>query len=184
MPTSNFMGNEFGHPEWVDFPREGNGWSYHFARRQWSLADNNDLRYAGLNAFDTAMQNLDRDFHLLTDHLIEQLALHEDTHQIVYRRGPLVFAFNFHSDRVVRRPPHPHPRREVRLPRRPFHRRPRVRGSWGAAKTEPSARSSTSPDVRTRPEPPASICPAAARRCLCPYKLMKAASSLSISRRG
>ena len=92
----DFMGNEFGHPEWVDFPREGNGWSYHFARRQWSLADNPDLRYAGLNAFDAAMQSLDTDFHLLTDHLIEQLALHEDTHQLVYRRGPLVFAFNFH----------------------------------------------------------------------------------------
>jgi 1,4-alpha-glucan branching enzyme len=44
----NFMGNEFGHPEWIDFPREGNGWSYHYARRQWSLADNDQLRYRGL----------------------------------------------------------------------------------------------------------------------------------------
>ena len=33
----NFMGNEFGHPEWIDFPREGNGWSYKYARRQWNL---------------------------------------------------------------------------------------------------------------------------------------------------
>ena len=48
----SFIGNEFGHPEWVDFPREGNGFSYHYARRQWSLADNPDLRYGGLNAFD------------------------------------------------------------------------------------------------------------------------------------
>jgi 1,4-alpha-glucan branching enzyme len=91
-----FMGNEFGHPEWVDFPREGNGWSYQFARRQWSIADNPSLRYSGLNAFEPAMLGLDREFHLLRDSLIEQLALHEDTRQLVYRRGPLVFAFNFH----------------------------------------------------------------------------------------
>jgi 1,4-alpha-glucan branching enzyme len=43
----NFMGNEFGHPEWLDFPREGNGWSYHYCRRQWSLVDNPDLKYNG-----------------------------------------------------------------------------------------------------------------------------------------
>jgi 1,4-alpha-glucan branching enzyme len=92
----NFMGNEFGHPEWVDFPREGNGFSFYYARRQWSLAENPSLRYHGLNAFDRAMQALDRRFHLLTDSLIEQLAVHEDTQQLVYRRGPLVFAFNFH----------------------------------------------------------------------------------------
>ena len=92
----NFIGNEFGHPEWVDFPREGNGFSYHFARRQWSLADNPALRYSGLNAFDQAMNALDAQFSLLPDPLIEQLALHEDTKQIVYRHGALVFAFNFH----------------------------------------------------------------------------------------
>lgn len=92
----NFIGNEFGHPEWVDFPRQGNGFSYAHARRQWSLADNTGLRYHGLNEFDRAMQELDERFHLLTDPLIEQLALHEDTKQLVYRRGPLVFAFNFH----------------------------------------------------------------------------------------
>ena len=93
----NFMGNEFGHPEWVDFPRAGNGFSYQHARRQWSLADNPALRYAGLNEFDKAMTRLDSDHHILTDTLIEQLALHEDTRQIVFRRGALVFAFNFHA---------------------------------------------------------------------------------------
>jgi 1,4-alpha-glucan branching enzyme len=90
------MGNEFGHPEWVDFPREGNGYSYHYARRQWSLADSPLLRYQGLNAFDAAMQKLDDEWNLLSDPLIEQLACHEDSKQLVYRRGPLVFAFNFH----------------------------------------------------------------------------------------
>ena len=92
----NFIGNEFGHPEWVDFPREGNGFSYDHARRQWSLVDSPDLRYQGLNEFDKAMLALDSTFSLLNDPLIEQLALHEDTRQLVYRRGPLVFAFNFH----------------------------------------------------------------------------------------
>ena len=97
----NFIGNEFGHPEWVDFPREGNGFSYHHARRQWSLADNPALRYQGLNEFDRAMLALDAEFSLLRDPLIEQLALHEDSQQIVYRRGPLVFAFNFHPSHSV-----------------------------------------------------------------------------------
>jgi 1,4-alpha-glucan branching enzyme len=92
----NFLGNEFGHPEWVDFPREGNIWSYQHAQRQWSLVDNPDLRYAGLNSFDSAMLSLDHVYHLLSDPLIEQLALHEDSRQLVFRRGPLVFAFNFH----------------------------------------------------------------------------------------
>ena len=92
----NFMGNEFGHPEWVDFPRVGNNNSYHYARRQWSLATNEELRYKGLNAFDAAMNQLDKRFHILPDKLIEQLALHEDSRQLIYRRGPLVFAFNFH----------------------------------------------------------------------------------------
>jgi 1,4-alpha-glucan branching enzyme len=92
----NFMGNEFGHPEWVDFPREGNGYSYQYARRQWSLADNTLLRYKGLGDFDRAMQKLDMDWNLLSDSLIEQLAVHEDTRQLVFRRGPLVFAFNLH----------------------------------------------------------------------------------------
>ena len=92
----NFMGNEFGHPEWIDFPREGNGWSMHYARRQWSLADNPDLKYAGLNRFDRAMQSLDERFKLLKDPLIERLMVHEENKLLLYRRGPLVFAFNFH----------------------------------------------------------------------------------------
>jgi 1,4-alpha-glucan branching enzyme len=98
----NFIGNEFGHPEWVDFPRADNGFSYHHARRQWSLADNPNLRYQGLSAFDQAMQELDARYSLLEDSLIEQLAVHEDTRQLVYRRGPLVFVFNFHPSESYR----------------------------------------------------------------------------------
>jgi 1,4-alpha-glucan branching enzyme len=90
----NFMGNEFGHPEWIDFPREGNHNSYQYARRQWSLADNEFLHYQGLNRFDMAMQQLDHHFWLLRDPMIEQIAVDEDTRQMVFRRGPLVFALN------------------------------------------------------------------------------------------
>jgi 1,4-alpha-glucan branching enzyme len=93
----NFIGNEFGHPEWVDFPREGNGFSFQHARRQWSLVDNPDLRFRGLNQFDAAMQCLDKDHHLLTNPLIEQLSVHEQDKLLVYRHGALVFVFNFHS---------------------------------------------------------------------------------------
>ncbi len=91
-----FMGNEFGHPEWVDFPRVGNNNSYHHARRQWSLADNPQLRYKGLLAFDKAMMALDQTYNLLNDVFIEQLMVHEDMKVLEYRRGPLVFIFNFH----------------------------------------------------------------------------------------
>ena len=59
------MGNEFGHPEWLDFPREGNGWSYHYCRRQWSLVDNPDLKYHWLADFDRALMDLARTTKLL-----------------------------------------------------------------------------------------------------------------------
>ena len=108
----NFMGNEFGHPEWIDFPREGNNWSYQHARRQWSLVDQDLLRYTGLNNFDRAMQGVDEQFNLLEDPFIEQLACHEDTKQLIFRRGPLVFIFNFHPTEsyVGLRIPVPDPR--------------------------------------------------------------------------
>ncbi len=92
----NFMGNEFGHPEWIDFPREGNNWSFKYARRQWSLADNPMLRYRDLAAFDQAMLALDKKYHLLNQPPGERLSVHEERKLLVYSRGPLVFAFNFH----------------------------------------------------------------------------------------
>ena len=97
----NFMGNEFGHPEWIDFPREGNNNSYKYARRQWHLVDDDTLRYKHLNAFDRAIQHLDATHPLLADVDIQLLCIHEDAKQIVYARGGLVFAFNFHSSESV-----------------------------------------------------------------------------------
>ena len=97
----NFMGNEFGHPEWIDFPRAGNDNSYWYARRQWHLVDDDTLRYKHLNAFDHAMQHLDATYHLLADADIQFLCIHEAAKQIVYARGGLVFAFNFHPSASV-----------------------------------------------------------------------------------
>ena len=93
----SFMGNEFGHPEWIDFPREGNDWSYRHARRQWGLVDSPFLRYAGLSRFDAAMQALDRDFAVLGSPDIRLLELAEPEKRLIFSRGPLVFAFNFHA---------------------------------------------------------------------------------------
>ena len=97
----NFMGNEFGHPEWIDFPRSGNNNSYWYARRQWSLVEDDTLRYKHLNAFDRAMQHLDATYQLLADENIQLLFIHEEAKQIVYARGGLVFAFNFHPTESV-----------------------------------------------------------------------------------
>ena len=91
----NFMGNEFGHPEWIDFPREGNSWSYHYCRRQWSLVDNNELRYRELNEFDKAMVKLLKGDGLLTLKA-ENRWLHQDDKIIIYTKDDTVFAFNFH----------------------------------------------------------------------------------------
>jgi 1,4-alpha-glucan branching enzyme len=92
----NFIGNEFGHPEWVDFPREGNNWSYQYARRQWSLVDNPLLRYRDLAEFDRAMLKLDDRFRILDDPYQRLLYTHEEKKILIVQRGPLVLAFNFH----------------------------------------------------------------------------------------
>jgi len=91
----NFMGNEFGHPEWIDFPREGNNWSYHYARRQWSLVDNRDLRYALLNRFDRDMIRLIRGENILTYEWPNLLLENKGDQVLAFGRGSLVFVFNF-----------------------------------------------------------------------------------------
>jgi len=91
----NFMGNEFGHPEWIDFPREGNGWSYHYCRRQWSLVDSPDLRYCELNEFDMAMIRLLKEGDLLEKTAVNRW-MHQDDKLIIYTKGDYVFIFNFH----------------------------------------------------------------------------------------
>ena len=91
----NFMGNEFGHPEWIDFPREGNGWSYKYARRQWDLVDREDLQYKFLNAFDNAMVELISGVYNFQTLGIEKLWEKDDDQVLAFRRGNLVFVFNF-----------------------------------------------------------------------------------------
>lgn len=92
----NFMGNEFGHPEWIDFPREGNNWSYAYARRQWSLASNPLLKYSYFNDFDKAMIALVKDYDLLSRGFGWNLQMDEHNKTIVYSLGELLFVFNFH----------------------------------------------------------------------------------------
>jgi len=92
----NFMGNEFGHPEWIDFPRQGNAWSYQYARRQWSLVDNPDLKYQYLNTFDKAIIQLAKQAALLEHPHIHLLCEHSEDKILVFERAGLIFAFNFH----------------------------------------------------------------------------------------
>lgn len=91
----NFMGNEFGHPEWIDFPREGNGWSYHYCRRQWSLVENQDLHYSELNEFDKEMISLLKKDNVLAKET-EFLYHHEGDKMIAYGKGKDMFVYNFH----------------------------------------------------------------------------------------
>lgn len=91
----NFMGNEFGHPEWVDFPREGNGWSHKYARRQWSLVDNKELCYHYLGDFDQAMINLIRSERNIQKSDVVEIWHNDDNQILAYRRNNLIFVFNF-----------------------------------------------------------------------------------------
>lgn len=92
----NFIGNEFGHPEWVDFPREGNDWSYQYARRQWSLVDDPLLRYSQLAAWDKAMIQLATAHELLLAGPAQQLYLEPNKKVLAYTRGNLIFVFCLH----------------------------------------------------------------------------------------
>ena len=92
----NFMGNEFGHPEWIDFPREGNGWSFKYARRQWSLADDGFLKYEWLLNFDEAMIDFAKKNKVLKKDVAENLWIDEKAKILAFVRGDLLYAFNFH----------------------------------------------------------------------------------------
>jgi 1,4-alpha-glucan branching enzyme len=93
----NFIGNEFGHPEWVDFPRVGNDWSYQYARRQWSLVDSHQLRYQQLDLWDKSMIKLAIENSILAAAPAEQLHLDSDKKILAYERAGLIFIFSFHT---------------------------------------------------------------------------------------
>ena len=92
----NFIGNEFGHPEWIDFPREGNNWSYQYARRQWHLADDPRLKYKFLASFDQDMIALANKFQLLDTTGPNLVYEHTDNKILIFERAGLLFTFNFH----------------------------------------------------------------------------------------
>ena len=91
----NFMGNEFGHPEWIDFPREGNGWSYKYARRQWNLVDNKELCYHYLGDFDSALMHLIGSSKKFQATPVQEIWHNDGDQVIAYSRGELIFVFNF-----------------------------------------------------------------------------------------
>ena len=94
----NFMGNEFGHPEWIDFPREGNEWSYAHARRQWSLATNGFLRYSLLGEFDKAMIKLIKRYKVLSDGYPYRWLADYDNKTLAFSHHKLYFVFNWHPE--------------------------------------------------------------------------------------
>ena len=92
----NFMGNEFGHPEWIDFPREGNNWSYKYARRQWKLADDPSLKYEWLNTFDQAMLHTVKEQKILKPWPAYLNLANEGDKILAFNRGNFLMVFNFH----------------------------------------------------------------------------------------
>ena len=94
----NFIGNEFGHPEWIDLPREGNNWSYHYARRQWSLEKNPDLRYCFLSRFDRRIMDIvaSKNFY---DCRVQLLFIDEQQQIIGFERNDFIFVFNFNPEK-------------------------------------------------------------------------------------
>ena len=91
----NFMGNEFGHPEWIDFPREGNNWSFHYCRRQWSLRDNGYLKYQWLGDFDEDVIKLTKKRKIFEQRMADLKYIHNDAQTLAFYRKGLMFAFNF-----------------------------------------------------------------------------------------
>ena len=105
----NFMGNEFGHPEWIDFPRAGNEWSYKHARRQWSLSENGFLRYSQLAEFDRAMIEMVKEYGVMGDGYPYNHMMDEHNKTMVYSHRGLVFVLNWHPTASI-------PNYELRVP--------------------------------------------------------------------
>lgn len=95
----NFMGNEFGHPEWIDFPREGNGWSHKYARRQWNLVDNKELNYHHLGDFDAAMLKVIKSEKKFNEQPVQEIWHNDGDQVLAFMRGSLIFVFNFSPNR-------------------------------------------------------------------------------------
>ncbi|MDP4847453.1 MAG: alpha-amylase family glycosyl hydrolase [Akkermansiaceae bacterium] len=97
----NFMGNEFGHPEWLDFPREGNGWSYQYCRRQWSLMDNQELKYKWLAEWDRELVNLAKERDLLNSAPAQLLHVDHENKILIAERANLIFVINLSPDKSI-----------------------------------------------------------------------------------
>ena len=96
----NFMGNEFGHPEWIDFPRHDNGWSYKHARRQWSLVDDDNLKFRFMNDFDKEMLKFVKENNVMNSSPAWLMNVDEENKTIVFERNNLIFVFNWGSKSI------------------------------------------------------------------------------------
>ena len=96
----NFMGNEFGHPEWIDFPRLENEWSYKHARRQWSLVDDKNLKYHWLNDFDREMLKFIKENDIMNAEPAWLMNADEEKKTIVFERNNLIFVFNWGNESI------------------------------------------------------------------------------------
>lgn len=93
----NFMGNEFGHPEWIDFPREGNNWSFKYCQRKWYLMEDEQLKYRYLYNFDKKMIEFAKNEILADVNEINELFIDNDRKILVFKKDVLIFIFNFNS---------------------------------------------------------------------------------------
>jgi len=97
----NFMGNEFGHPEWIDFPRAGNDWSYQYARRQWSLAEEGHLKYHFLLDFDREMLDVLKTNRISEDKFAKEIYIDNQNKILIFMRQGFLFVFNFHPEKSL-----------------------------------------------------------------------------------
>ena len=96
----NFMGNEFGHPEWIDFPRKDNDWSYKHARRQWSLVDDENLKFHFMSDFDKEMLKFVKENDIMNSEPAWLMGADEENKTIVFERNNLMFVFNWGTQSI------------------------------------------------------------------------------------
>jgi 1,4-alpha-glucan branching enzyme len=95
-----FIGNEFGHPEWIDFPRDGNNWSHHYCRRQWSLADNEMLVFRDLQTFDQDMIRLETEFQIQRQWQQMYIDFIPEIKVVTFEGDAFIIVFNFNPSEV------------------------------------------------------------------------------------
>merc|ERR1712048_30309 len=94
-----WMGNEFGQIDPVDMPRPANGFNEEYSRIKYELADNAELKFKQLEAFEVELNHAAHSFRWLACPKHVVLAQTEEDKVIAYARGGCIFVFNFHPSR-------------------------------------------------------------------------------------